>query len=183
MLFGGEELFNNYVLSLTSLKPLVRFIEVILTIIFVSHIYNGYRLYFENKKAKPIVNKIKPGVDTATLNSRTMAVSGSIIFIFLVVHLQTFWYSFQKIHGVDANYFEIVMDSKIGFNNPLIASFYILALGLLAMHLRHGFQSAFQTFGLADFRYKRIIEMIAILFWLIIPITFISIPLYFGFIK
>ena len=182
-LFGGEKMFNNYVSSLSSMKPLVRLVEVFLTLIFVSHIINGIRLTIENKNTKPISYKVQPRGDTSTFYSRSMAISGSIIFIFIIFHLQTFWYSFQKIHGINANFYEIVMDSKIGYSNPLVALFYIFALLLLALHLRHGFQSAFQTFGVADSRYKGIIELVSILFWLVIPMAFISIPVYFGFIK
>ncbi len=183
LLFGGAEMFNNYVLSLTAMKPLVRIAEVILTLIFLGHIISGIRVTLENKKAKPRSYKIAPGNSTATFHSRTMAVSGSIVFIFLVFHLQTFWWSFQKMHGVDADFYQVVVNSEIGYSNPLVAIFYIIALILLALHLRHGFQSAFQTFGLADSRYKSMVEKIAVLFWLIIPVGFISIPLYFGFIK
>ena len=183
MLFGGKDMFNNYVVSLTAMKPLVRVAEVILTLIFVGHILSGIRVSLENKKAKPRSYKIAPGNVTANFYSRTMAISGSIIFIFLVFHLQTFWWNFQNMHGRNSDFYEVVVNSKIGFNNPLVATFYILALILLALHLRHGFQSAFQTFGLSDSRYKGIVEKTSILFWLIIPLGFISIPLYFGFIK
>jgi succinate dehydrogenase / fumarate reductase cytochrome b subunit len=45
--------------------------------------------------------------------------------------------------------------------------------------LRHGFQSAFQTFGLRRTRYTWLIELVGLAFWLIIPIAFAAIPLYF----
>ena len=183
MLFGGPEIFNNYVHSLAKMKPIIRLAEVFLTLLFLGHIISGILITLENKKAKPISYKISPGPDTTKLHSRSMAVSGSIFFIFLVFHLQTFWWSFQKLHGVDANFYNIVLDSNIGYNNPMVACFYIFALMLLSMHLRHGFQSAFQTFGVGDFRYKALLEKVSILFWLVIPLGFISIPIYFGFIK
>jgi len=183
MLFGGPEMFNNYVHSLASIKPIVRLAEVVLTILFLGHIVSGVLITIENKKAKSISYKVSPGANTTKLHSRSMAISGSIFFIFLVFHLQTFWWNFQKLHGVDANFYNIVLDSTIGYNNPIVACFYILALLLLSMHLRHGFQSAFQTFGVENFRYKSLIKKISVLFWLVIPLGFISIPVYFGFIK
>ncbi|MBC8256384.1 MAG: succinate dehydrogenase cytochrome b subunit [Candidatus Marinimicrobia bacterium] len=183
MLFGGAEMFNNYVHSLANMKPVVRFAEVILTLLFLAHIISGIRVTLENKRAKSISYKISPGPETTKLHSRSMAISGSIVFIFLVFHLQTFWYSFQNMHSADADFYDVVINSKVGYNNPLIAGFYILALLLLALHLRHGFQSAFQTFGVGDSRYKSLIETVAVFFWLVIPLGFISIPVYFGFIK
>jgi len=183
MLFGGEEVFNSYVFTLSGIKPLVRIIEVLLFLIFLGHIFSGFRLTLENKKAKPVSYKMSSDKNPASIQSRSMAVSGGLLFVFLIFHLQTFWYAFQKIHGVNANYYEIVMDSVIGYNNPLVAGFYIVALIFLAIHLRHGFESAFQTFGLSDSRYKGIVKKVAVLFWFIIPAAFISIPAYFGFIK
>jgi|TARA_B100001971_G_scaffold52842_1_gene47956 succinate dehydrogenase / fumarate reductase cytochrome b subunit len=50
-LFGDASFFNNYVLALSSFKPLVRTLEVVLVLIFGSHIFNGLRLSFENMKA------------------------------------------------------------------------------------------------------------------------------------
>lgn len=183
LLFGGQEMFNNYVHSLVHIKPLVRIAEVFLTFLFLGHIISGILVTIENKRAKPISYKVSPGSDTTKLYSRSMAFSGSIFFIFLIFHLQTFWWSFQKLNGVDTNFYNIVLDSTIGFNNPIVACFYILAIFLLSLHLRHGFQSAFQTFGVENFRYKVLIEKVAVLFWLVIPLGFISIPIYFGFIK
>ena len=183
MLFGGAEMFNNYVLSLRSIKPLIRIAEVVLVLIFICHIFSGIQVTLENRKAKPQPYRVSPGSSTSKFYSRTMAVSGSVIFIFLVFHLQTFWWSFQKKQGNDTGFYEIVVNSSVGYKNPAIALFYIIALLLLAIHLRHGFQSAFQTFGLGASRYRGTIEKISILFWLIIPLGFVSIPLYFGFIK
>ena len=183
MLFWGAEMFNNYVLSLKAIKPLVRVAEAILFLIFICHILSGVQVTLENRKARPQPYKVAPGNSTSKFHSRTMAVSGSVVFIFLVFHLQTFWWSFQKTQGNDADFYEIVVNSPVGYKNPAVALFYIIALLLLAIHLRHGFQSAFQTFGLGGSRYKGAIEKVSVLFWLIIPLGFVSIPLYFGFIK
>jgi|TARA_B100000315_G_C14535307_1_gene568177 succinate dehydrogenase / fumarate reductase cytochrome b subunit len=49
-LFGGASFFNNYVLALSSFKPLVRTLEIVLVLIFGSYISNGLRLSFENMK-------------------------------------------------------------------------------------------------------------------------------------
>jgi len=53
-LFGGPQLFNTVVKNLDTIKPLVRVIEAILVLIFVFHIYDGIRLWYENKKARPV---------------------------------------------------------------------------------------------------------------------------------
>jgi succinate dehydrogenase / fumarate reductase cytochrome b subunit len=63
--------------------------------------------------------------------------------------------------------------------NPWTDAFYIVALGFLAYHLKHGFQSAFQTFGLRNSRYERLIELLGLVFWLLIPLGFAAMPVYF----
>jgi succinate dehydrogenase / fumarate reductase cytochrome b subunit len=68
------------------------------------------------------------------------------------------------------------------FQNPIYDAFYILSLSFLAYHLRQGFQSAFQTFGLRP-RWRKTIDLIAMIFWLIIPIGFASMPIYFLWTK
>jgi len=181
-LFGGAEMFNSYVIKLSSMKPVVRFSEVILTLIFLAHIINGFNLTRKNKLAKPIGYELNTNV-TSSFFSRNMGLSGSIVLIFLIIHLATFWRTFQQSHGVDVDYYHIVTASSIGFGNPLITAIYIFAIILLGFHLQHGFQSAFQTFGVINSKYKSIINIIAFLFWFIIPVLFISIAIYFGIIK
>ena len=112
-----------------------------------------------------------------------MGISGSIVLIFVIIHLATFWRTFQQSHGIDVDYYHIVTGSSIGFSNPLITAIYIFAIILLGFHLQHGFKSAFQTFGVVDSKYKYIINIIAFLFWFVIPESFISIAIYFGIIK
>jgi succinate dehydrogenase / fumarate reductase cytochrome b subunit len=181
-LYAGETAFNQYVLTLSSIKPLVRVIEVILALIFLAHIVNALRLVIENRKAKSGGYKVNQASANSSIFSRMMGFTGSILFIFLVVHLQTIWYHFQTEHE-SGEFYQILMDGRIGFGNELIAILYIVAMLFLGFHLKHGFQSAFQTFGIRYNRYGKLIEIIAILFWLIIPLCFLSIPLYFGFLK
>jgi len=182
MLFGGADVFNSYVIKLSMMKPIIRCAEVILTIIFLIHIINGFRLTRENKSASP--NNYESSTnETSSFFSRNMGLSGSIVFIFLIVHLSTFWRIFQKTHGNDMDYYSIVTASSVGFSNPIITIIYILGISFLGFHLKHGFQSAFRTFGITNVKYKFFIDMIALLFWLFIPASFISIAIYFGIIK
>ncbi len=181
-LFGGPDFFNSYVSTLSALKPLVRFIEAILTLIFLVHIVNGIRITLENRRATPEKYLADKSNENSSFFSRNMGLTGSIIFIFLMVHLQTFWYQFQIQHD-EGQFFNIVIDNTIGFGNIFVTLLYSLAMVLLSFHLRHGFQSAFQTFGIRYNKYGKLIEWASVFFWLIIPLGFLSIPIYFGFIK
>ena len=159
MLFGGEELFNSYVETLSAFKPLVRIIEVIISIIFLSHIISGIRLTLDNKYANSVLYNVNSGSETSSFSSRSTAITGSAVFIFVIMHLSTIWYQFQLIHG-SGSYYDIILGDEVGFGNPIYAVFYVVAMILMGVHLKHGFQSAFQTFGVSDSRYKGMIEKI-----------------------
>ena len=104
---------------------------------------------------------------------RSMALTGTLILVFLVVHIKTF-----KFGGGGADLYTHVLS---WFANPLYASFYVLALGGLALHLSHGVQSALQTFGLNHPRYTPLIRKFGLMFAGFIFLGFASMPLYFGF--
>lgn len=177
-LYGGPEIFNTVVKNLDTIKPVVRVIELILVLIFVFHIYDGLRLWYENRKARPVKYKINATSKNTDIFSRTMIWSGSIIFIFLVIHLRTFWISFNLGHPLaeSHNYYQIVVEA---FQNPIYSGFYIVAMVLLGFHLKHGFQSAFQTFGWNHKKYFPLIQKLGLIYTLIMVIGFASIPIYF----
>ncbi len=181
-LFMGAETFNGYVSALDTVKPLIRVIEVVLLAVFILHIYNGIRLWFENKKARGVDYKIDGAPQNSSLFSRTMLLSGSIVFIFLVTHLATFFWRFNFYDPMGFKeqhaYFEIVV---YFFSIWWYVLLYIIAMILLGFHLNHGFQSAFQTFGWTHKKYTPIIEKIGALYAIIMALGFASMPVYFFF--
>ena len=94
-LFFGPSAFNGYVSALDVVKPLIRVIEVVLLAAFLLHIFNGSRLWFENKSARGMKYKVNGSPENSDVYSRTMFLSGSIVFIFLVTHLGTFFWRFN----------------------------------------------------------------------------------------
>ena len=179
-LFAGPELFDTVVKNLDGIKPLVRIIEVILSLIFLLHIFNSGWLWWENRQARPIKYTINASSKNSTFFSQTMIYSGSIVFIFLVIHLKTFWVWFNLDNPLKAEhrYYEIVTQS---FQNPIYSSIYILTMILLGFHLNHGFQSAFQTFGWNHKKYFPLIEKFGFFYSWITALLFASIPVYFLF--
>lgn len=61
----------------------------------------------------------------------------------------------------------------------LYAWFYVGAMLLMAFHLNHGFSSAFQSLGLNHRTYTPLIKKIGLLYFIVIPLGFASIPVFF----
>lgn len=179
-LFLGEEAFNDYVLALEAIKPLIRIIELVLLAAFIFHIFNGIRLWLENKRANPNKYAINVGSDNSTVFSRTMFVTGSIVFIFLVLHLATLFYRFNFFDPEGLADHHKYYDIVIGFlQMPWYSIVYIIAVILLGFHLNHGFQSAFQTFGWNHKKYTPMIKAIGTTYAVVMAVSFASIPIYF----
>jgi succinate dehydrogenase / fumarate reductase cytochrome b subunit len=178
-LFFGPNAFNTYVSALDTIKPLIRVIEVVLLATFILHVFNGVRLWIENKRARGVTYKVNGSSENSTVFSRTMFVTGSIIFIFLVLHLGTFFWRFN-IHYPENlephQYFNIVLSF---LQMPWYSILYIIAVSLLGFHLNHGFQSAFQTFGWNHNKYTPIIKKLGTIYAIIMALGFASMPLYF----
>lgn len=180
MLFGGADVFNDYVKKLSALKPLVRIAEVLLVIIFGAHIFNGLNLAIKNKKAAGVPYTQNSKNENSSPSSRTMVITGSLFLAFLIFHLSTIWYNFQIELSSD-QFFNIITGNRVGLGNLGVALLYAIGIVLLGFHLKHGFQSAFQTFGIRYNRYGKFIQVISLIFWLIVPAGFLTIVIYFGF--
>ena len=78
------------------------------------------RLLLENKKATTVKYKSNHAEDNSSISSRTMAISGTILLVFLITHLSTVWYTFQIEHG-GGRFFAIITGADIGLGNIFIA--------------------------------------------------------------
>ena len=178
IIFTGPENFNQLVAALEKIKPLIRIMEILLVIIFFTHIYNSLLLTIESRRSRND-SYIKLSNSSSTIYSRTMFFSGSILFIFIVTHLSTIWFNFQNIDDHD-KYYYLVTESVYGFGNIFITILYLLSMILLGFHLRHGFQSAFKTLGVQNSKFDKILNVLSIFFWFLIPLGFFSIAFWFG---
>tara|TARA_B110000003_G_scaffold272423_1_gene308276 strand:+ start:3213 stop:3881 length:669 start_codon:yes stop_codon:yes gene_type:complete len=182
IIYSGEENFNYLVSSLEKIKPLIRVLEFALASILIVHISNSVYLSIQSKKSGNTTSLSPVKKPNAPLSSRTMLFTGSILFIFIVVHLSTFWFNFQTTddHSI---YYDMVTNSAIGFGNIFITILYLTAMVILGFHLKHGFSSALQTLGLKNTTLGKIINTIAIIFWLFVPAGFFSIAFWFGILN
>lgn len=155
--------------------PLIRPLEIILFLGFLIHAFIGVWLWITNRMARPQRYEVNGSSENSTFSSRFSFVTGTAIFIFLVVHINSFFVQSRFFSGGRTMY-AIVTDA---FRDPVNDAFYVIALWFLASHLKHGFQSAFQTFGIRHERYRWLIEAVGAIFWLLIPVGFAVMPIYF----
>jgi succinate dehydrogenase / fumarate reductase cytochrome b subunit len=172
LLFVGKDTFNAYAEALESKKALMYGAEVVLLCGFLYHIFLGLRLTQENRDARPVGYLVRRVAGGSTFASRTMLQTGSVVLVFLVLHIWTFKF------GVEQG--ETLYDNVVRrFANPAYAFFYIFAVCVLGVHLSHGVQSAFQSVGLRGAGSAPVLKKIAWAFGLGVALGFSSFPLYF----
>ena len=185
-LFTNPVQFNEYTRFMSS-NPIIRVMEIVLVLGFLTHIIDAIILTRANKKAQPV--KYAMNKNKSSWYSRNMGLTGTIILVFLILHLQSFWYEYkfgEVLMTVDSNGDEIkdmFTIVKTAFSEWWYSAIYILAMILLGSHLNHGFQSAFQSVGLRHKKYTPIIKMLGTGFSISITIGFISFPIYFFIIQ
>ena len=172
----GGQMYDTYS-HFMSTNIFIRPIEIVLALGFLFHIFTSVYLWWMNKLARPVPYKINASNENSTLASRTMFVTGSVIFFFLVVHIRQFFIP-TRFSAEELSTYVMVREA---FRNPWYDILYVVAIALLGYHLRHGFQSAFQTFGIKHKKYTLYIEAVGFIFWFLIPLAYISMPVYFFF--
>ena len=172
-IFLGPDVFNAYARMLRNLPELLWPVRVVLLICVIAHIWSSLQLAVLKSEARPenYVKKRNTGSDYA---SRTMYWSGPIIAAFVIYHLMQFTFG---VGGTPYNSRDAYGNVIEGFRVPLVSLFYILALALLCLHLRHGLWSLFQTLGFYHPRHTPRIHRLASLLALLIFFGFISIPI------
>jgi len=171
---------------------IIRTMEIVLFVGFIVHIIQAYILTIENNKARPIKYKVSNANVNSTWYSRSMGLLGTLILIFLILHLRHFWVESRFTDHIAHNEFEklpgqetLFEEMKEVFQNPVVVVVYVLSMISLSYHLMHGFQSAFQTLGFNHKKYTPVIKKIGILYAIIIPLLFALMPLamFLGMIK
>ena len=179
-IFLGADRINAYAYSLKSMPLLLWSLRLGLLAIFFLHITAAIQLAAGDRRARPISYK-KYRVVASSFSSRTILISGLIIFAFILFHLAHFTFGF-----FDPNYLRVtdalgrhdVYRMMVeGFSNPLVSIFYIFSMGLLLLHLSHGVSSLFQSLGFRSKRTFRFFDGFARFSALVIFLGNCSIPL------
>ena len=178
ILLGDEGATFNAASHFMAYNWLIRAMEVGLFAGFILHIVMTLQLYFQNRSKRPVGYVKTDGQANSKWYSRSMALLGTLLLIFLIIHINNFW-SHKLIH-IYINGEEVTdyyTNIKETFATWYVVVFYIGAFVALAYHLLHGFPSAFQTLGLNHKKYTPLIKGLGTAFSIIVPGLFAAIAL------
>lgn len=191
MLIVGQDAYNEAAHFMAT-NPAIKIMEPILALGFIVHIIWASVLTIQNQSKRPVKYAVtRPGSNSAWA-SRNMFVLGSLLLLFLVIHLANFYIK-MKFTGDDLLTETLVGGVKMHNAYLLVSSMfinywwydviYIISFLVLGYHLSHGFWSAFQTIGLSNFIWRKRLELFGKIYLLIVVAGFTIIPLFFLFIK
>ena len=175
----GQKQFNEYALFMTT-NPAVKILSVLTYSSIVLHTVLTLFLVFQSSNARDVKYLQSSGNANSTWGSKNMAVLGTLILVFIVIHMKSFWYEMHfGVIGLDPwGNKDLHTVTVAAFNELWYVLFYVLSMVVLAIHLKHGVESVFQTLGIKTRRYVSLIHKAAYGFALIVPAAFASIPIY-----
>lgn len=171
LLYVGPAAFNGYAERLHTLGPLLTVLELGLLSFAIVHVLTGATLFYQNLRARPVRYSVNHRAGGRTLGSSTMPYTGILLSIFVMIHLVDFHFADRS----GTTIYEIVATTLA---KPGHLIFYVLAMAIAAIHISHGFWSAFQTIGANHPKYMPTIKALGIVFSVVVGVGFGFIPIY-----
>lgn len=200
-MFLHPDWINEYAYKLQHLPyGLLWVVRSVLLVCVIAHIATAVLLVLENRRARPERYDKKAKLQ-ASFASLTMRYSGLVLFFFIIFHILHF--TTQDIHPsfkeletelVGVGTMHHVYDKLAAIGEPIVhdvysmvaygfspqywyvAIFYIIAMGLLCMHLMHGVSSMFQSLGLRNATWRLRLDRVALIVAILVFVGFASIP-------
>lgn len=182
------ETFNAYAYMMAN-NPLIKVIAIGNYVFIALHTVQGILLAIKNRQAKGSKYAVSTN-KTASWASKNMALLGTLILAFLLIHMGDFWFKMKftpgelsdvSVAGVEGQVKDLFTKVQYSFSQAWIVIVYLIGLIVLSFHLSHGFQSAFQTLGLNHKKYTPFIKALGKGYSILVPLGFAIIPIvYFG---
>ncbi len=172
----GGSTFNE-VAHFMSHNWIMRFLEIGLFAGLILHAIQGLMLWNQNNKARPVAYQYNQPSKNSSWYSRSMGILGTLLLLFLIMHLSHFYVGTKiALYSGDTAH-DLFEEMKQVFSNLWIVVLYLLGVIALFWHLYHGFQSAFQTFGIHHKKYTPLIKMLGTGYAIIICLLFALMPI------
>jgi succinate dehydrogenase / fumarate reductase cytochrome b subunit len=184
IILAGRDTFNTYSHALIS-NPLLVPVEIGLLLIFLLHIYKAVTNYVRNQRARPVQYQKKEWAhytSRKSVSSTTMIWTGLVILLFVVIHVSQFKYGAYYETG-SPPVRDLYRTEVDVFHLPVWVAFYVVCVVLVALHLRHGIASAFQSIGLSHPVYTRRIVVWGTVLAVVIGAGFAIIPIWVYFAR
>ncbi len=177
--YVGHDIFNHYAETLQGNPLLLWGTRTAMLIGMPLHFATAYRTWALNRAARPVPYAYE-NKSPARLAAKSMILSGSVVLAFFIFHLAHF-----TLHQVgpmptalsSTGHWDAYSMLVMGFQNPLISIFYIVAQVLLAAHLSHGLYSMVQHLGLWGKAWTPFVKNAALVIGYGLCAAFASIPL------
>jgi len=188
----SEELFNEASHFMGTFWAVQFILQPILIFGVIFHFAMGFVLEIQNRRARKVTYAANNRNDNSTWVSRNMIWSGGFILVFLVIHFIDFWAPEMNIKYFKGDMSGLLdpdnVDSGFRYYEELVHKFepiwrvalYCLGFVFLALHLLHGFDSAFQSVG-ANNKYTKALKSFGNVYAIGLPLGFIFIALFHHF--
>lgn len=182
LILVSADAYNKYGHALIS-NPLLPIAEIALVVFLAMHVIDGLWLTYENRKARPQKYAMPTnGKKAARFQSKFMAFHGTLLLVFIVLHIITFKYG---------TYYETTVDGVVMrdlhrlvievFKSPGYVAWYAISMVAVGLHLSHGFYSAFASLGIFHSRFSPLLSKIGYAYAFIVAAGFLSQPIYVFF--
>jgi succinate dehydrogenase / fumarate reductase cytochrome b subunit len=177
----GGHAFNVYA-EFMSTNPLIQTVSKLNFAFILIHIIWSTVLTLRNRNARGPEGYSVTTSKSSIWSSRNMGILGTIILVFLVVHLRHFWAEMHYGGIPTLNYDgkevrDIYTIVAYWFSVDWYVALYTFCMVGIAFHLWHGFVSAFQTLGLSHMKYNPVINFVGKAFAILVPALFAWIPI------
>jgi len=175
------EAFNVYAKFMTS-NPVIKTISYVNYACFIIHALWALFLTIGNRRARG-TQRYAVTKNSSPWTSRNMGILGTLILIFLVIHLKGFWYEMHWGGIPTVNYDgeevkDLYATVATAYAQLWYVALYVFSMLVLAFHLWHGFVSSFQSLGLNHPKYNPLIAFVGKAFAIVVPALFALIPIW-----
>lgn len=180
LILVSPDAYNAYGHAIVSNKLLLYGTEAAILGALIVHVICAVSLTIKNRSARDSRYAVEPhGEKGAAIGSRYMAVQGSAILAFIILHLVTFKYGTHYDTTVDGvpmrDLHKLVLEV---FQSPAYVAWYVVCLVLMFFHVRHGTTSVFQSFGILERKMQKGIRKLSWVYAIVVIGGFLSQPLY-----
>ncbi|WP_196886940.1 succinate dehydrogenase cytochrome b subunit [Aureivirga sp. CE67] len=174
----NKEAFNG-ASDFMGTNPFVQYaLQPVLFFGIIYHLIMGMYLDAKNKGARGGKYAKNNAAANASWMSRNMIITGVMILLFICLHMVDFFFPTIKAHYIDHTHLDAYEMVVAKFANPVFVLIYVVAFAFLALHLLHGFQSAFQSVGFNNRKYTPAIKKLGTIYAIAVPVGYMFIAVF-----